>query len=121
MRVCARASAEGLARIVLHWRHSAPEGARILGDARERGYGDLQWRTLQPDGTLPWYVMDNVVNGMTTLRTVVLPVRRPPWEGNKVGLDPARSGLRGGRRRREMEVGQKALVEQCGLVGRRTW
>ncbi|MGW3307623.1 hypothetical protein ACWDG9_13680 [Streptomyces sp. NPDC001073] len=34
-----------------------PEDARILGDAWERGYGDLQWRTLQPDRALPWYAL----------------------------------------------------------------
>jgi alpha-galactosidase len=47
LRVCVRAGTEGLLRIVLRWRHNAPEDARILGDAWERGYGDLQWRTLQ--------------------------------------------------------------------------
>lgn len=57
LRVRARAGAEGLSRIVLRWRVDTSEDARILGDAWERGYGDLQWRTLQPDRALPWYVL----------------------------------------------------------------
>ena len=57
LRVRARAGAEGLSRIMLRWRVDVAEGARILGDAWERGYGDLQWRTLQPDRALPWYVL----------------------------------------------------------------
>ncbi|MFJ2160824.1 hypothetical protein [Streptomyces sp. NPDC087856] len=57
LRLRARAGAEGLSRIVLRWRLDTPEDARILGDAWERGYGDLQWRTLRPDRALPWYVL----------------------------------------------------------------
>ena len=28
----------------------------LLGDAWERGYGDLEWRGLAPDRAMPWYV-----------------------------------------------------------------
>lgn len=66
LQVRARAGAEGLSRIVLRWRRDAPEDARILGDAWERGYGDLQWRTLQPDRALPWYALITGAFGGTT-------------------------------------------------------
>jgi len=42
-------------RLHLRWRGST-EGVRlILGDAWERGYGDLEWRGVTPDRILPWY------------------------------------------------------------------
>ncbi|MEQ7004604.1 hypothetical protein ABN028_00260 [Actinopolymorpha sp. B17G11] len=43
-----------LSWVVLRWREPHPESTLVLGDAWERSYGDLQWRTLQPDRLLPW-------------------------------------------------------------------
>ena len=44
-----------LSRVVLRWEMAFPEGALYLGDHWERGYGDLQWRHLQPERVMPWY------------------------------------------------------------------
>jgi alpha-galactosidase len=46
-------------RVVLRWAHPAAPSADTLwlGDHWERGYGDLQWRTLQPERVMPWYVL----------------------------------------------------------------
>ena len=44
-----------LRRIRLRWNGSIPASARVLGDAWERAYGDLEWRGLVPDRILPWY------------------------------------------------------------------
>ncbi|MEI6105596.1 MAG: hypothetical protein WCR49_01170 [Opitutae bacterium] len=44
-----------LARVVLRWELTFPTDALFLGDHWERGYGDLQWRFLQPERVLPWY------------------------------------------------------------------
>jgi len=42
-------------RLHLRWR-GAMDGIRlILGDAWERGYGDLEWRGFVPDRAMPWY------------------------------------------------------------------
>lgn len=41
----------------LRWRLAIPEGVRCLGDAWERGYGDLEWRGMVPDRVMPWYVL----------------------------------------------------------------
>ncbi|HEX9106882.1 MAG TPA: hypothetical protein VF832_06635 [Longimicrobiales bacterium] len=46
---------EALSRVVLRWEVRLPADALYLGDAWERGYGDLQWRYLQPERVLPWY------------------------------------------------------------------
>lgn len=44
-----------LSRVVLRWEMEFPADALFLGDHWERGYGDLQWRHLQPERILPWY------------------------------------------------------------------
>jgi hypothetical protein len=44
-----------LSRVVLRWEMTFPSDTIYLGDHWERGYGDLQWRFLQPDRILPWY------------------------------------------------------------------
>ncbi len=44
-----------LGRVVLRWAITFPADALFLGDAWERGYGDLQWRFLQPERVMPWY------------------------------------------------------------------
>jgi alpha-galactosidase len=43
-------------RLHLRWRGSFSDTPLILGDAWERGYGDLEWRGWAPDRVLPWYV-----------------------------------------------------------------
>jgi alpha-galactosidase len=44
-----------LTRVVLRWEVQLPVDALYLGDHWERGYGDLQWRFLQPERVMPWY------------------------------------------------------------------
>ena len=41
-------------RIHLRWKRTIAPGVRILGDAWERGYGDLQWQGIHPQRVLPW-------------------------------------------------------------------
>ncbi|HYE06189.1 MAG TPA: hypothetical protein VEL07_11810 [Planctomycetota bacterium] len=41
----------------LRWHLRVPEGIRCLGDAWERGYGDLEWRGLVPERAMPWYML----------------------------------------------------------------
>lgn len=49
--------AEPVETVVLRWKKDWPEGARVLGDHWERGYGDLEWRGFAPDRLLPWYAL----------------------------------------------------------------
>jgi alpha-galactosidase len=44
-------------RIHLRWKRKFPLGILALGDAWERSYGDLEWRPLQAERPMPWYVM----------------------------------------------------------------
>jgi alpha-galactosidase len=43
-------------RLHLRWRGPLAGTRLILGDAWERGYGDLEWRSWIPDRVMPWYV-----------------------------------------------------------------
>ncbi len=49
-----------LRRIRLRWRGAVPSTALVLGDAWERGYGDLEWRGIVPDRLMPWYFATTV-------------------------------------------------------------
>jgi alpha-galactosidase len=42
-------------RIHLRWHGDMSAVHSILGDAWERGYGDLEWRAWIPDRVMPWY------------------------------------------------------------------
>lgn len=42
-------------RVHLRWRGRINDARLILGDAWERGYGDLEWRAWVPDRVMPWY------------------------------------------------------------------
>jgi alpha-galactosidase len=52
-----RLAAPGAAvrRIHLRWRGDLRATRLLLGDAWERGYGDLEWRGFVPDRMMPWY------------------------------------------------------------------
>ena len=54
-----------LCRVELIWgltdSEQRKEPVRVLGDAWERGYGDLEWRKIQPNRCMPWFFM--VSNG----------------------------------------------------------
>jgi alpha-galactosidase len=43
-------------RLHLRWRGRMDATRLLLGDAWERGYGDLEWRGFAPDRPMPWYV-----------------------------------------------------------------
>jgi alpha-galactosidase len=44
-------------RIQIRWKRRLAQDVLALGDAWERSYGDLEWRTLQPERVLPWYAL----------------------------------------------------------------
>jgi alpha-galactosidase len=56
LRVTLAAPATSVKRLHLRWRGSLDGTRLVLGDAWERGYGDLEWRGFVPDRVMPWYV-----------------------------------------------------------------
>jgi len=64
LRIFVTAETSGLKKLWLRWDAPAPAGAKILGDAWERAYGDLQWMGVCPERIMPWYML--VTDGDTT-------------------------------------------------------
>lgn len=71
LRVTLSAPAIGVKRVHLRWRGRMTDTRLILGDAWERGYGDLEWRSWVPDRALPWYfaTFDGLVTHAYGVRT----------------------------------------------------
>lgn len=55
IRVRLASPADSLLRLHLRWRGRMNTARLVLGDAWERGYGDLEWRGMVPDRVMPWY------------------------------------------------------------------
>jgi alpha-galactosidase len=50
-------------RVHLRWQCRFPSAVRVLGDAWERSYGDLQWMPLQAERALPWFIYRSELRG----------------------------------------------------------
>lgn len=55
MRVALEAPSVAVLRLHLRWRGNLERARLLLGDAWERGYGDLEWRGFVPERVMPWY------------------------------------------------------------------
>lgn len=51
--------------IKVRWNYETKEKVSVLGDAWERAYGDLEWRSLSGERFLPWYFLAS--NGTQTV------------------------------------------------------
>lgn len=56
MTVFATVYEKGAKYIMLRWNEGVRKDVKVLGDAYERGYGDLQWDTIRPERMMPWYI-----------------------------------------------------------------
>jgi hypothetical protein len=58
MDVSIASPSEALKYVVLKWNARFPlKGSKYLGDAWERGYGDLEWKALDPSREMPWHFL----------------------------------------------------------------
>ncbi len=64
LRVSLAAPGVAVKRVHLRWRGDLSATQMILGDAWERGYGDLEWRGWVPDRVMPWYAA-TIVGSLT--------------------------------------------------------
>lgn len=114
VRVALSAPSVSVRRIHLRWRGNISGNPLILGDAWERGYGDLEWRGWVPDRVMPWYF---VTHGGSL--THGYGVRTSPgalcfWQVDSQGISlwaDVRSGSVG------LELGERTL-EICQVVCR---
>jgi alpha-galactosidase len=56
LRIELSAPGTAVTRVRLRWRGDLAPVRLIVGDAWERGYGDLEWRGWAPDRVMPWFV-----------------------------------------------------------------
>jgi alpha-galactosidase len=55
LAVYATVASMSLTRIHLRWKTKVGPTLLFMGDAWERSYGDLAWRTMVPERVMPWY------------------------------------------------------------------
>ena len=56
LKVFATTYQKGAKYVMLRWNYASRKDVKVLGDAYERGYGDLQWQTIRPERMMPWYI-----------------------------------------------------------------
>ena len=85
-------------RVRLRWRFANPLGGQVLGDAWERAYGDLEWMSVNPFRSLPWYALVRDGDATAGYGVMVRPGAICAWqldpEGVTLWLD-VRSGGEG--------------------------
>jgi len=63
MKVHLAAPGERVLRVRLRWHGEFSPSTRFLGDHWERGYGDLEWRSVVPERVMPWYFFSHDSDG----------------------------------------------------------
>jgi alpha-galactosidase len=114
LSVTLAAPQSAVTRLHLRWHGDLSGVQRWLGDAWERGYGDLEWRSIVPERPMPWYCA-----AWDGERTDGYGVRTGPgafcfWQADAEGLSlwaDVRSGGVG------LQLGERVL-EVCDVVCR---
>jgi len=114
LHVALSAPTVSVKRVHLRWRARLASTRLILGDAWERGYGDLEWRAWVPDRVMPWYFA--TLDGSRTHAYGVRTGARAFcfWQADPQGISlwaDVRSGSAG------VELGQRVL-DVCEVVCR---
>ncbi len=110
-----------LSRVVLRWETTFPADTLFLGDHWERGYGDLQWRFLQPERIMPWYFAAHQTAGG---RTFMAGVKTGPaalcfWTVDAAGISLWLDFRNGGSPSRpgDREIAAATIVSLAGTAG----
>jgi len=64
LKVSVKSEKQGVSFIYLRWNENIDKSLKVLGDAWERGYGDLEWKLVDPERNMPWYMA--ISNGSDT-------------------------------------------------------
>lgn len=113
-RVSLSSPAVAIKRVLLRWNGSLADTKLVLGDAWERGYGDLEWRSWVPDRVMPWYfathdgVRTNAYGVKTGARAMCF------WQADATGISlwaDVRSGAAA------VQLGERTL-DVCDIVSR---
>jgi alpha-galactosidase len=106
-------------RVHLRWLCSFPSAVRVLGDAWERSYGDLQWLPLQAERALPWYAVLHLQERTAGVGVKTGTASFAFWQVDPSGISlwldvrNGSNGVRLGNRKLEMAT----IVEYSGDAG----
>ena len=70
----------------LRFDHPFGAGTLFLGDAWERSYGDLQWRTMDPSRYMPWYFLASADGATEAFGVKVNPAAFALWTADPDGI-----------------------------------
>lgn len=99
----------------IQWNAKLPPDLNYLGDAWERAYGGLEWKSLDPARVMPWYFL-TTDGGVTDGYGVMTdPGALCYWTANEAGITLHADVRCGGR---GVELGGRTL-EVCAVVCRR--
>ena len=56
LKVSIKSEKQGVSFIYLRWNEKIDPTLKVLGDAWERGYGDLEWKVVDKERNMPWYM-----------------------------------------------------------------
>lgn len=92
-----RSSSTPLLRLHLRWQMSPSPDLQYLGDQWERSYGDLAWRTMEPERVLPWYFLAANRNGVSACGVKTGPAAFCFWQVDPEGVSLWLDVRNGGR------------------------
>lgn len=84
--VLVTAESSQVKNVKLRWTKDAPKHARILCDAWERGYGDLEWRGILAGRVMPWYFLVSSEGKQQGYGVMVRPSAMCFWQMDKQGI-----------------------------------
>ncbi len=104
--------------VMLRWNGELSGKYRILGDAFERSYGNLEWSGQNPQRVMPWYMLLSNEKESTGVGVMVRPNAMAFWMSDSQGISlwlDVRSGTKGvilsGKELKAATVIQKSSAE----------
>lgn len=96
LAVTLASSEEAIRSVIINWHILRQLSTRIIGDHWERGYGDLQWKTVDSQRILPWYMVEYDGSVCHGFGVKTAPSAFCHWQASKDGLTLAMDTRSGG-------------------------
>ena len=80
------AGEEAVEWLIFRWKQSFSRDSRFLGDAWERGYGEMEWRCLNANRAMPWYFMAWNPDALLCYGVMTNPSAMCFWEADAEGM-----------------------------------
>jgi len=80
VRIYLKAETSAVCRVRVRWNFPFPKGLKKLGDAWERGYGELEWRGTCPNRMMPWYFLASDNDRTIGIGVKVRPASMAFWQ-----------------------------------------